>query len=190
MIGGYRNKAEKVKILNKLEFKALEGWVGFALIDLLKILKGPCPAEIIKSHIRGQVTDVELSDLLSVLCDLGLVRRTKGNLFATVSQDTYVRNYPDMPSEMGRRIYRNYLKRAIEAIDEQGVFEREFSSRTFIMSRKEFANLQRRVRNFLEQITSEFMVNLEGLSSPETAVLKTEDYCVYQFNIQIHEQSK
>lgn len=163
------------KLIDLDQFNLIREWymmVLRVLVDTPSFQEDPA---IISQRLRRKVTPSQVQKGLELLQKVKLIERDPqtGKLRTTCDSTETTQ---DVPSEAIREHHKGMLHKAIEAIDEQKIHERQFNALTFKMDPKRMAAAKEKLTNFVKQFNEEFDTNSTN--------------SVYQLNIQLFEQTK
>ncbi len=137
--------------------------------------KGVSKSEILE-RIDGGISASEMEAALQVLLDLKFIKQVEGAYLLTSNK--YFTTRFDVPSKSVREAHKQMIARAEKAIDEQSLLDREFITKTLIVSADKIAQAKERIRSFTEELSDDL------ISDPG------DDASVYQFSVQFFRQAK
>lgn len=178
-IASLKPKRYPEKLLQNDYLRYLQTWYSFPVIEIMKILAIEVTPREIHAKLRGQVSLLELRRHLEIMVQLGILQNSSGDKYSLKDPQLYFKSQPDVPSNVVRNIHKQNLKRAEEALNEQGVLERFFISKTFIGSETDIESIKSKLRDYLSQLVEEHIQE------------KPDDKArVFQVNLQFFQQSK
>lgn len=141
-----RIKASK-KYIDLDSFQFMAKWEAFALLELLSFERKHSEDELIE--YLG-LKKSQLQSLLKTLLRLNLIYWHEDH-WKPVEEDSFVGN--DVPSKAVRNFHGQILKKAMKALEEQGLQKREFRSTVFSFKKKDLPQLKRDLNRFwMDQI--------------------------------------
>lgn len=153
-IQGLKRKMVSVKFIEPHFFTLFSDWYCLVIKQLLQNSDQGHTVEELVRKLKGKVTAPEAEKALHALIHLGLASRSDDR-FVSLSRDSmYTR--PDLPSTAVRKHHRQMMERAIEALEEQGVSEREMISLTFSCAPESLPKLKEALRRFRDEVDAEF----------------------------------
>lgn len=130
--------------LDQAAFEMTAEWHYQAILALTTCagFRGEIPSIARRLNLPEPVVAEAVDRMLS----LGLLVREKHTLRRTENFQTH---FPKAPSAAVRAFHRNHLKKAADALDHQGLDEREFLGLTLSVSREQVPMLKERLRAFV-----------------------------------------
>jgi uncharacterized protein (TIGR02147 family) len=142
-------------------FEVISDWYHLALLEYLTDKKNPTDSKELANKFGLKTSEV--NSAIERLLNLGLLQKV-GLHFVPVDKNNSTPD--DIPSVAIRSYHRQILGKAMQAVDEQGVHEREFSSVTLRFQKHKIARAQELIRDFQQRFSEEFKV--EGSPSRES----------------------
>jgi uncharacterized protein (TIGR02147 family) len=128
----------------------------------------------ISARLRKKVSPAVVSKAINTMLSLGIVERsTRTKRLSVVNNELTTSN--DIPSAAIKEHHRQMLHRALEAITEQDVQNRELSSLTLMFDKRKLKAAKQAIRRFKTWFDSEFVAQRAD--------------SVYQLNIQFFEHT-
>jgi len=132
-------------------FKVVSDWYHFAILELSTLdTFDSDPADIAK---RLGISKFEAEQAIDRLLRLELLERKKGKLIAT---DAQTASPSGVPSDSIKKFHTQVLGKAIQALQNQGVDERDFSTVFFTLDRSRLPEAKERLKKFRRSFTKEF----------------------------------
>jgi uncharacterized protein (TIGR02147 family) len=112
-------------------------------------------ANWISRRLRNKITPEQARQAVSTMIRLGVLKRhpDSQHIFAA---KTSLMTSEDIPSDAIRSHHRQMLERAFEALEEQDVLNREFTSATLAFDRKDIAEAKTMIRDFRDKFHKRF----------------------------------
>lgn len=168
----YKRETKKFGEIQLEYFKVIADWFHFAILELTY------HKEFVNSEawIAQQlgITKVETQVAIDRMKKLGLITEKDGKLIDTFK---FLATPSDVPSTALRQFHTQLMKKAIEALHEQDVLNREISSNIFSISKEKLPEFKDKIRDFRRDV--------ERFASEAT-----EKDAVYCLGIQFHELTK
>jgi uncharacterized protein (TIGR02147 family) len=159
--------------LSALDFTHISDWYALVLKQLISTLSFKENLKWIRNRLRNKVTEAQITRAIDTLLKNGFVERdTRGKL--QVKQES-VRTPTDIPQRAIRAHHKQMMLRAIEALEEQRVSEREISSITFKMDPKRLSEAKRQLCEFRDRFNKTFGGNHDS---------------VWQLNLQLFQHTR
>jgi uncharacterized protein (TIGR02147 family) len=175
----HRQSAQKKLklILKKLQitrmaidkFKLISDWPHFAIMELIELKNFQPNVSWIANRLG--ITEERAFQAVSRLERLRLLK-INGPKWKIATDATLVGG--EQPSATIRLFHKNVLTRAIKALEQQCISDREFISATFAMNKDQIPQAKKKLQNFLEDFSLEYT--------------KVNDKdCVYNLSLQLFE---
>jgi uncharacterized protein (TIGR02147 family) len=145
------------------DFETLAEWHSLALIELLKT--NADPTDVAQLGARLGLSQASCLELLARLAKTGLVKEEAGK-WTVASPDNMLPG--KIPSEKVKRFHSSLLQKAEQAIWNQTLTEREFSTLIVAIDRAKIRQAKERMQKFLKKFDEDF-----GVASGATDV-----YCL------------
>ncbi len=155
-IRALRRKVVSVQFMDPQLSTLFTDWYCLVVKQLLRVHPNGLSIDELAKKLRGKASESEIEKAVHALLHLGFVERDASrNCFVPVKQESiYTR--PDIPSESVRKHHRQMMERAIEALGEQGVSEREMISLTFSCAPQSLPRMKEALRRFRDEMDAEF----------------------------------
>lgn len=139
----YKREAKKFGEINLEYFKVIADWFHFAILELtyLQDFENSTPWMAAKLGI----TKAEVITAVERMKKLGLLTEKDGKLVDTFK---FLATPSDIPSVALRKFNAQLMKKAIEALNEQDVLQREISSNIFSVDKAKLPEFKDRIREF------------------------------------------
>jgi uncharacterized protein (TIGR02147 family) len=161
-------------VLNESEFASMYQWYYLVIKEMVTMPGFVEDAEVISKKLRRKATASQIRDALDVLLKLGVLERDpETGKLRHANNLSETKN--DVPSSAIRMHHRQMMHRALEALDEQSLEARTFSSVTLSVDQARLPELRAQIWDFIRHINAEFS------SSNSTSV--------YQLNAQFFEHT-
>jgi len=167
--------ARRSQLLMADEFAFVSEWYHIVIKQLVATPGFREDAAWVREVLRGKVSNEEFYNALKVMLQLGILKRHPRTRKLQVSRET-LRTTEDIPSVAIRNHHRQMLTRAMESLEEQGVDEREITSKTLRMDPARMGDAKRDIRRFKQAFEKKY----ECLGSS----------AVYQLNLQLFPHTK
>ncbi len=177
-----RTKTERIEIERELDtfeqsesyhqvehdsFKVVSDWTHFAITELTKLKSFQSSSEWMAKTLGVSVS--EIVDAVERLKRIGLLKLRNGQLIAT---DKNIQCPGGIPSHYIKRFHEQVLKKAIVALHNQEITEREFSTTLIALDRKKLSEFKKHIDSFWKDID-------------EKASKQTEKNDVYCLSVQL-----
>lgn len=169
--GSNSEATEDYSILNEMETELVASWEHFAILALLEIPNFHAPTKQISLRLNIPIAIVV--DCLSRMEKLGFVQKKKDSWHLLKRNITTT---TDIPNSALRMANRQYLEKALESLELDGIGDRDITGITCAIDRKKLPEAKKMIREFRRKIST----YLESGS-------KTS---VYRLNIQLFPLSK
>ena len=151
-------------------------WYHLPIKQLVESKKFKEDPEWIAKKFRGKVTAKEVQDSIKVMLNLKILERNPQTNALQIPDNAPLITHADIPSMAVRRHMLQQMDRAKEALNEQALFEREFTNLTFRMHRSRINDVKKAIREFRDKFDKDFALD------------NGDDVC--QLNIQFFFHSK
>ena len=146
----FEKMREEMHTLNDDVFKALSDWYHFALVELYRVHPKSYNEDAKTAKAFG-VSVVQVREAKDRLLRLKLIEKDKSairvsGVFTTTNE---------VPSQAIRTYHKQILAKAAQAIEMQGVEERDFSGVVFPMRKSDIPKFKEEIRQFRRKIQSE-----------------------------------
>lgn len=131
-------------------------WASFVIKQLVATKGFRENPEWISRRLMDKLSPTEVRERIECLISYGLLERGDGCGALQIPQDGEFMTKYDIPSRAIRRYHKETLQRAQEALDAQGLNEREFLSNTTRIQAKDLPAAKERLRSFLKEFDLEF----------------------------------
>jgi uncharacterized protein (TIGR02147 family) len=156
-------------IVSSYEFSFIAHWSHIVIRQLIKAgWRQIVPAQFCRK-LKSKVTEQEVSQALQTLQKLNLISWDESQNIYTCPITSFSTSN-DVSSEAIRKHHHQMIERASEALEEEPVENREFTSATFAFDKKDLPEVKELIRSFRDR--------LEKLYAND----KAKD--IYQFNVQ------
>jgi uncharacterized protein (TIGR02147 family) len=159
---------EGLTVLEDDEFKLISDWYHFALVDLIETEGFKNDTKWIAKRLG--ISPVEVETALERLMRLGVLKKKDKRIVWTGKDVTTSR---DIPSQSIREFHRQIITKALRALSEQSVHERDFSAITFSFDSKLVAQFQTKIEKLRREI---YRAQKESGTSLRSK--KNEVYCL------------
>ena len=166
----------KIKIMNAEELIESSKWYFLVIKQLTSSPKFNLNTLQLQNALRNKVTKSQISITLKKLVEFGILKMVNSEKFQFKS-NICLRSSDDLPSREIRNHHKIMLKRAIEAIEEQNIEEREYQSLTLRIDPQKIGELKKEMREFIHRINSKYTTDNEE-------ILNT-----YQLNLNLFEHT-
>ncbi len=154
-IQGLNPKYIERKTLSAEMFAYVAEWYHLAIKQLVRSKSFQDKPEWIAKQLRGKITPGEAQKALETMLKLGvLTKNVEGK--TVYNEDEDLITPADIPSTAVRKHFRQQMERAAEALEEQALHEREFTSLTFRMPKKRLEAAKKFIREFRDKFAGEF----------------------------------
>lgn len=143
----------EVTVLDLTYFSYVADWYNFVLKQLIAIPSFRNDLAWIQQRLKNKVSIEEIKKGLRNLKLLGLISDKNGKLSILSSRVT---TSHDLPSEKIRSHHKQMMERAIEALEEEPIENREYFSLTFRVDRKKIPELKKEIRKFKTKMETQF----------------------------------
>ncbi len=147
-------------------FQAVQNWEHFAILSMLESKSTALTPRAIAQRLK--ISQATAMETLETLKRIGLIKLEAGKLKPTHKN---LSTTHDIPSQALRHAHRQHLQKAIEALEDQSVDERDFSGVTMAISKKKLPIAKKLITQFRRDLCD----LLEGGSRDE----------VYRLNVQL-----
>lgn len=152
-VAQYKREAKKFGEIHLEYFKVIADWFHFAILELT-YLKDFENSTAWMANKLG-ITKAEVITAVERMKKLGLLTEKNGSLVDTFK---FLATPSDVPSVALRKFNAQLMKKAIEALNEQDVLQREISSNIFSVDKAKLPEFKDRIREFrrdMERFASE-----------------------------------
>lgn len=156
-------------IISTLEFNFIAQWFHIVIRQLIKAGWGQIIPEKFCRKLKNKVTEQEVLSALQTLQKLNLISWDKNQKMYTCKIASFS-TANDISSEAIRKHHHQMIERASEALIEESVENREFTSATFAFDKKDLPEVKQLIRSFRDR--------MEKLYAND----KAKD--IYQLNVQ------
>ena len=169
----HKNVEERsVQVLDFEIFRLISNWYHFPLLELIKTKDFNPDQDWIAKRLNIPVPVV--AQALERLEKLHLIRRTKRQILLT--QGEMYKTSDDIQNRAIKKHHAQMLEKAITALEEQEVKEREYQSLNLNFNKKDLVEAKNEIRKFVKKFNKKFA--------------KTQGEDVYQLNIQLFSLTK
>lgn len=140
-------------------FAIMNSWYFFAIKQLVGTPAFSEDVEWIKQRLRNKVNEDQIKDAFKILEDLKMITRTEDGKLVLSKQSIITQN--DMSSETIKQHHREMIGLSLQALDEQSIEERQFSSTTIRMEKANIAKAKKFVFDFIKEFSAQFY-DVEG----------------------------
>ena len=152
----YTKEKDQYITLSREDLEHMEGWYCFPLLRLIGLCKNGISLREIIDAFAGKVPEKEIVKSLSAYEKINKIVLRDGRYFSCQPKFYYKTSY-DLPSQTGRNAHKELLKRAIIALDEQSLLDREFISITLPVDPDKLPLFKKRIREALVSLSDEFI---------------------------------
>lgn len=139
------------KFLDEKTLQMVSDWPHFVLKQYFRTKRKASPEQIAKA-LRGKLTPKQVTQVLSTLGELGIIQHVpEKNEIQPLVQKGLVSS-KDLPSTAIRAHHKQMMERAIEALEEVSVLDREMLSLSLAFDRKNTAKVKNELREFIARI--------------------------------------
>lgn len=156
------------------EFSLISEWYFLAIKQLIQTDNFIEDEDWIYRRLRKKVTPAQIKRALETLEELGITGRDESGRLIVQTQGLVTSN--DVPSSAIKRHHYGMINRALEAIDEQDVDERQINSVTMKIKEKDLAEAKKFIFDFIKEFNNKF------ISEDSTEI--------HQLNIQFFKHTK
>ncbi|OIQ16173.1 MAG: hypothetical protein BM556_16065 [Bacteriovorax sp. MedPE-SWde] len=156
------------------EFSLISEWYFLAIKQLIETPNFIEDEDWIYKKLRKKLTPSQIKRALSTLAELGITGRDDNGKLIVVTKGLITSN--DVPSSAIKRHHYGMINRALEAIDEQDVSERQINSVTMKIKKKDIEDAKKSIFDFIKEFNNKFAVD------------DADD--IYQLNIQMFKHTK
>ena len=168
-------RQEPVLTVDERAFAAIARWYHLPIKELIGTPGFKNSFDWIRRRLRDKVTDSQITDAFKNLLSIGAIREDSARGYVMVDEAN-IRKRDDIPSIAVRQHHAQMLQRAVEALNEQTLEEREYQSWTIRIDPERIGELKELLRAFAKDINSRF----DDRSSER----------VFQLNLQLFEHTK
>lgn len=156
------------------EFSMISEWYFLAIKQLIETPNFIEDEDWIYKKLRKKVTPAQIRKALTNLEELGITGRDENGKLIVKSKGLITSN--DVPSSAIKRHHYGMINRALEAIEEQDVSERQVNSVTMKVKEKDIEEAKKSIFDFIKEFNNKYAV----------------DDCddIYQLNIQFFKHTK
>jgi uncharacterized protein (TIGR02147 family) len=142
---------EPFSVLREDELALIKDWYHFAIMDLLRTRDFPGTVDSIAESLKVNVVAIRLA--LSRLARLGLVAE-KNKKWTTLNYN--VTSPPDVPSSTIKEAFKGDLEMAANALDDQSVKNRDFSTITLCFDSEQMVEAKTLIKKFRREFNKKF----------------------------------
>lgn len=164
--------------INSDDLKYMTRWFYFPLIELIKLADHKATPPHLTHYLEGALSLNEVSAALETLEKMRVISKDENGVYHCLEK-FYFNTSIDIPSLYIQVAHIDFLKRAIFAIKEQSVLDREFIAKTLTIDKAKLNLFKKRIREFLEELSDELVDETPSSSS-----------AVYQLNLQFFKQGE
>jgi uncharacterized protein (TIGR02147 family) len=146
----YKSEAKIFTELHMEYFKVIADWYHFAILELTYLQDFQNDPHWI-AEILG-ITETEVNEAITRMKALDLIVEKEGKL---VDAFKFLATSNDVPSASLKKFNTQLMKKAMEALYEQDVLEREISSNIFSIRKDQLPRFKERLRDFRRELDHE-----------------------------------
>ncbi len=151
------------------EFDAFVGWYHFVILEMTRLSDFNPDVNWIYQRLGKTVSKKDIKDGIDRLIKLGYLKALgDGSL---VQSQNYLKTSNGVPSAALRSIHRQHIQKALEAIDSQGLDQRDITGFNTVTSAEKVIQAKEKIRNFRSELAA-FLEDPQGDT-------------VYQVNVQM-----
>lgn len=146
----YKRTAKKFSEIHLEYFKVISDWYHFAILELTYLDNFQNDHEWMARRL--DISALEVSDAIARLKNLDLVVEEDGKLKDVFK---FLATPNDVPSASLKKFHQQLMKKAMEALYEQDVLNREISSNIFSIRKEKLPEFKEKIRVFRRDMESE-----------------------------------
>lgn len=173
-----RRECESPAVLDTATQKLLVKWYILPLKQICICDSFRKDPKWIRGRLRNKVSEDEIRYALEVLENTKILIWDPESERYNLGIEKSIRSTNDIPSQAVRDHHREMMDRALEALDEQAISNRQFSSLTFRIDREEIPAAKAAIREFVSEFNFRFGEQED-----------TSQESVFQLNLQMFEHS-
>ncbi|MBC7740750.1 MAG: TIGR02147 family protein [Bdellovibrionaceae bacterium] len=168
------SQTQVTHLLNDLEFTAIKEWHYTVIKQLVESPNFREDPKWISQTLRKKITPGQATQALKVLEEQKLI--TRDPITNKLSAPNFIETTHDIPSAAIRQHHHGMLARAAEALEEQGVPQKQFNSLTFKVDPEKLPEMKEKILSFIKQLYADYDAPLAD--------------SVYQLNLQLFEHTQ
>jgi uncharacterized protein (TIGR02147 family) len=154
-------RGRSAHVLNESEFASIYQWYYLVIKEMALMPGFTEDPEVISKRLRRKATTSQIRDALDVLLKLGVLERdSETGKMRHANGISETQN--DIPSSAIRMHHRQMMHRALEALDEQSLETRTFSSVTLTVDPSRLPEVRSQIWDFIRHINAEFSSSPSG----------------------------
>jgi uncharacterized protein (TIGR02147 family) len=146
-----KSKLKKQTPIHLNQFQYISDWYHFALLELLYLREFKPDIAWMAHHLK--ITLTQAKDAIAHLKRLNLIKESLGTLKST---EDWSEVQGDIPSSSIRNFHRDILKKALQALDQQTIKQRDARSTVMAVRREKLEE----AKHFLRQFHDEFCIKV------------------------------
>jgi uncharacterized protein (TIGR02147 family) len=139
------------------EFSMISEWYFLAIKQLIETPNFVEDEDWIYKKLRKKVTPSQIRNALANLAELGITGRDEEGRLIVQTKGLITSN--DVPSSAIKRHHYGMINRALEAIDEQDVSERQVNSVTMKIREKDLEDAKKSIFDFIKEFNNKYAVD-------------------------------
>ncbi len=139
------------------EFSTISEWYFFTIKQLISTPSFIENEEWIYKRLRKKVTPSQIKNALSIMLEKKILKRGRRGELVVLKEDLITSN--DVPSSAIRRHHFGMINRALEAIEEQDVKDRQISSVTMKIKDEDLESAKKSIFDFVNEFNSKYTSN-------------------------------
>lgn len=141
----------QVKQLTIEDFKVLNSWQAFTLIELTEVINIKRNLQKVSSFLNYTVSETE--ELIEKLLETNHLQEKKGRIVRTDNATHYK---GENAAEVIREFHRHILMKALDSVENQNVKERTLSSNILAINKEDFKKIEADIAEFQEKINTKY----------------------------------
>ncbi len=138
-------------VLSDTDFFEVSDWFHFAIIELIKVKKGKVTTDQICKEFNISRTEADFA--LKHLVRLEILKTKDSKIYS--APDKY--EIPSVSSSGIRKYHKQMLNRAIEAIEDQPMEQRDLRGLTLAFDQKQISEAQKEIQKFVTHFEKKFV---------------------------------
>lgn len=149
-----KTRVNQQLMLDPQQFSLVSNWYRLPLFLLLSSFERFPGFHYLDRKLRGKVSVAQIMQSTYALEKLGFIKRTGSSVSTNIQP--YVNFSSDTPNHHLKEFHRGMLSRAMEAIDEQPVAQREFKNLTLSMDPSRVPEAKQVIDEFIHSFNEHF----------------------------------
>jgi uncharacterized protein (TIGR02147 family) len=146
--------AKDIHYLNEHEFSTIKEWHVFVIKQLVASPSFREDPKWISQVLRKKITPGQAKEALATLELHGFIKRDP--LTNKLQATAFTETTNEIPSVAIRQHHQGMLERAIEAIEEQSIENRQFTALTFKMDQERLPEIKAEINEFVEKLYAKY----------------------------------